>query len=134
MQYDQFHLLLQSKRSRSVLSVGKNDITQWVFNNRKIKYNRKRKPEKRILLPLYFCLFLFHILNYSTHLKTQLRYRTFFDNIYFLTKIHARPWEPFISEKGSLYLLLLTIKYFCGETIVLNEYLICIQHCPTMTC
>ena len=130
MQYDQFHLLLQFKGSRSVLSVGKYDITQWVFNNRK----KKEKTRKTNSFAFVFCLLLFHILNYSTHLKTQLRYRTFFDNIYFLTKIHARPWEPFISEKGSLYLLLLTIKYFCGETIVLNEYLICIQHCPIMTC
>ena len=48
MQYDQFHLLLQFKGSRSVLSVGKYDITQWVFNNRK----KERENQKNV----FFCL------------------------------------------------------------------------------
>ena len=118
MQYDQLHTLLQVKRSRGVLSVGTYDIEKDVFNNSNIKFNKNRNTEKRVLFQKNIFI---NILHYSTHLKTQSRYSIIFNNILFFILTHAQPKGPFISEKGSLHLLFVTITYFCGETIVFNS-------------
>ena len=106
---------IHSYKSRD--HVGNHDITQGVFHYRNIKYNRNRNTEKRVLFQKIF----YPHLHYSTHLKTQSRYSIFFDNILFFILTHAQPKGPFISEKGSLHLLFVTITYFCGETIVFNS-------------
>ena len=132
MQYDQFHTTLLFKRSRGVLSVGTYDIEKDVFNNSNIKFNKNRNTEKRVLFQKNIFI---NILHYSTHLKTQSRYSIIFDNILFFILTHAQPKGPFISEKGSLHLLFVTITFFCGETIVFNsKQVIFFQHCPKMTC
>ena len=119
MQYDQFHTLLQVKRSRGVLFVGTHDIANGVFNNRNIKYNKNRNERKTCSFPEK--MFYPHFALLITHLKTQSRYSIMFDDILFFVLTHAQPKGPFISEKGSLHLLFVTITYFCGETIVFNS-------------
>ena len=65
------------KRSRSVLSVGNYDITQGLFNNRKIKYNENRNTEKKffifrknVFLPLLISHFdIFHTFNNTITLQ-----------------------------------------------------------------
>ena len=66
---------------------------------------------KRIIFQknVFLSAIIFHILHYSTHLKTQSNNSISFDNILFLTLTHGGPKGTFILEKGSLHLLLLTI-------------------------
>ena len=85
---------IHSYKSRD--HVGNHDITQGVFNNRNIKYNRNRNTEKRVLFQNFF----YPHLHYSTHLKTQSRYSIMFDNILFFILTHAQPKRPLFRKKA----------------------------------